>query len=65
MREDLIRMSFSFLAAAVTLAMAQEWITWAIEDHKWWKAGPGVVLAVFAVYEAHKVWRRVESMLGI
>ena len=65
MREDLIRMSFSFLAAAVTLAMAQEWFTWAWEDHKWWKVGPGVVLIVFALYESHKVWRRVESMLGI
>lgn len=65
MREDLIRMAFSFLAAVVTLAMASEWFSWALQDHKWWKVGPGITLGAFAVYEAHKVWGRVERLLGL
>jgi hypothetical protein len=65
MREDLIRMSFSFLAAAVVLAMSSEWLTWAFQEHRWWKLGPGMVLLLFAAYESHKVWYRMERILGL
>jgi hypothetical protein len=58
-------MSFSFLAAIVLMGMSQEWFSWAFQEHRWWKLGPGIVLLLFAAYEASKVWRRVESVLGI
>lgn len=65
MYEHLVRGAFSFLAAAVTLAMAQEWLSWAVEDQKPWKLAPAVVLTGFALYEAHKVWHRVEVVLRL
>lgn len=65
MREDLIRMSFSFLAAVVLMGMAQEWFTWALERRQGWRVLPGVALAAFAVFEAHQVWRRAERILGM
>ncbi len=65
MDKDVIRLGFSFLAAAVVLAMAQEWFTWALQDHKWWKIGPGMALTAFALFEAHQVWTRVEKILGL
>lgn len=64
-REHLIRGGFSFLAAAVTLAMSQEWVTWALEQHRYWKLAPATVLACFSVYEAHSVWRRGERVFGL
>lgn len=65
MNKDAIRLVFSFFAAAVTLGMAQEWATWAIEDRRWWKLGPATVLGAFAMFEAHQVWRRVERLLRL
>lgn len=65
MREQLIRAAFSFLAAAVTLSMSQEWATWAFEQHRPWKLMPALVLAAFAAFEAHQVWRRGEALLGV
>ncbi len=64
-RENLIRGAFSFLAAAVTLGMAQEWFAWAYAQRSFWKLVPGVVLTTFAVYEAHKVWTRTEHAMGL
>lgn len=65
MREDLIRMLFSLLAAAVTLAMSGEWSTWALKQKAWWKLIPAAILAGFAIYESQKVWIRMERILGI
>ena len=65
MREDLIRMIFSFLAASVTLSMAAEWSQWAMNQRSWWKLVPASVLAGFSVYEANKVWFRAERLLGL
>ncbi len=65
MREDLIRMMFSLLAASVTLAMASEWSQWAIRQRSWWKLVPASILAGFSVYESQKVWVRTEKLLGL
>ncbi len=65
MREDLIRMSFSVLAASVMLSMAAEWSQWAMSQKSWWKLIPSSVLAGFAVYESKKVWARAERLLGL
>ena len=65
MYEHAIRGSFSLLAAAVTLAMSQEWITFAHDEHNYWKLVPAFVLALFSLYECHKVWTRVENILGL
>ena len=65
MYDHLIRASFSFLAAAVTLGMSQEWIEWAAERHEWWRFGPALTLAAFSLYEAHKVFRHGEALLRL
>lgn len=65
MREDFIRGAFSWLAAAVTLGMAQEWATWAFEQRRYWKLFPAAVLASFAVFEAKQVWGRAERIFGL
>ena len=64
-QESLVRGAFSFLAAAVVLGMAQEWATWAFQQRLYWKLLPASVLAVFAVFEAHQVWKRVEKITGL
>lgn len=65
MREQIIRAAFSALAAAVTLSMSQEWMTWAIEQRKPWKIIPSLILGAFSLFEAHQVWRRGELMLRV
>lgn len=62
--ETVIRSAFSFLAAAVTLAMAQEWLTWAHEQRIYWKYLPGVILLGFSAFEAHQIWRRVDALIS-
>lgn len=64
-REYLIRAVFSFLAATVTLGMAQEWATWACEERRYWKLLPAALLSTVATFEAHQVWKRVERVLGL
>lgn len=64
-REHLVRGAFSFLAATVTLGMSQEWATWALRQRRYWKLLPAAVLAAFASFEAHKVWQRVERIMGL
>ncbi len=64
-REHLIRGAFSFLAATVTLGMSQEWATWAFEQRRPWKLLPASVLAAFASFEAHQVWKRAERIIGL
>ena len=64
-RENLIRAAFSFLAATVTLGMAQEWATWAVEQHRYWKLLPAALLSTVATFEAHQVWKRAERVLGL
>ena len=64
-REHITRAAFSFLAAAVCLAMAQEHFTWAIQRRHWWEFGAAYILASFAMLEAHFVWQRAEHLLGI
>ena len=59
-----MRAVFSLIAAAVTLAMAQEWMTWAYEQRAYWKYGAGVVLLAFSAFEAHQVWRRFDDIIG-
>lgn len=63
--EDAIRGLFSTLAATVVLLMSQEWATWAFDQHRYWKLLPAIVLAALAVYEANKVWKRAERVLGL
>ncbi len=65
MREHLIRAGFSFLAAAVTLSMAQEWARWAVEQRKGWKLAPATFLVGMALYEANQVWQRGERLIGL
>lgn len=60
-----IRAAFSFLAAAVTLGMSQEWATWAFEQRQYWKLLPATLLAMVASFEAHQVWKRVERIMGL
>ncbi len=60
-----IRALFSFLAAAVTLGMSQEWATWAFEQRRYWKLVPAALLAGLASFEAHQVWKRVERIMGL
>ena len=63
--ETPVRAAFSALAAAVTLAMSQEWITWGLEQPTaHWKIVQGLVLLAFSAFEAHQVWRRVDAMIG-
>jgi hypothetical protein len=64
LRSHVAKGSASFLAAAVTLAMAQEWATWALTQRKWWKLIPAYVLATFAMFESFQVWTRVERIAG-
>ncbi len=64
-RENLVRASFSFLAAAVTLGMSQEWATWAFEQRKYWMLAPAALLAAIASFEAHQVWKRAERIMGL
>ncbi len=64
-REHLIRGAFSFLAATVTLGMSQEHFVWALERRQWWGIGVAYVLASFAMFEAHSVWRHGEWLLGL
>ncbi len=61
----MIRASFSFLAAAVTLGMSQEWATWAFEQRTYWKLAPAALLATIATFEAHQVWKRAERIMGL
>ena len=65
MKKDLVRGSFSFLAATVTLGMAQEWATWAFDQHRYWKLLPAALLATVATFEAHQVWKRAELIMGL
>ncbi len=65
MNKDFVRGSFSFLAAMVTLGMAQEWATWAGEERKAWKLLPAALLATVATFEAHQVWKRAELIMGL
>ena len=65
MREHLIRASFSFLAAAVTLSMAGEWTTWAVQQRKGWKLAPATFLVGMALFEANQVRQRGERLLSI
>lgn len=64
-REHLVRGAFSLLAATVTLGMAQEWATWALEQRRYWKLLLAACLAAFATFEAHQVWKRAERVLGL
>ena len=64
LRSHVAKGSASFLAATVVLAMAQEWATWAITQRKWWKLIPATFLAIMAVFEAHQVWSRIETIAG-
>ncbi len=64
-RTSMVRASFSFLAAAVTLGMAQEWATWAFEQSRYWKLLPAALLATIATFEAHQVWKRAERIMGL
>ena len=63
-RESRVRAAFSTLAAVVFLAAGQEWITWGVEQRRYWKLLPGVVLLGFSAFEAHQVWRRVDTVIG-
>ena len=65
MREHLIRAGFSFLAAAVTLSMAQEWTVWAVQQRKGWKLAPATFLVGIALFEANQVRERGERMIGL
>ncbi len=65
MKRDLVRGSFSFLAATVTLGMAQEWAVWALEQHRYWKLVPSALLATAATFEAHQVWKRAERFMSL
>lgn len=65
MSRDAIRLGFSFLAATVTLAMSQEWFTWALERRQGWMILPGMALAAAAIFEAHQVWKRAENIRGM
>ena len=65
MREHLLRAGFSFLAAAVTLGMAQEWAVWAVEQRKGWKLAPATFLAGIAMFEANQVWQRGERLMDL
>ena len=65
MYEHFIRASFSFLAAAITLAMGQEWFYWALERREWWRVIPAAILGAFSFYEAHKVFRHIEALLRL
>ena len=64
-RRSMVRASFSFLAAAVTLGMSQEWATWAFEQQTYWKLVPAALLAAIASFEAHQVWKRAERIMGL
>ena len=63
--QHLIRASFSFLAASVSLFMAQEWATWAVAERKGWKLAPATFLVGMALFEAKQVWHRGESLMGL
>ncbi len=65
MREQVIRAGFSFLAASVSLSMAQEWAGWAFQEHKHWKLAPATFLVGIAMFEANQVWRRGERIFGL
>jgi len=65
MREHMIRAGFSFLAAAVTLSMAQEWASWAVEQRKGWKLAPATFLVGMALFEANQVRERGERLIGL
>ena len=65
MREHLIRAGFSFLAAAVTLSMAQEWTVWAVQQRKGWKLAPATFLVGMALFEANQVRQRGERLIGL
>ena len=65
MREQVIRAGFSFLAASVSLSMAQEWATWAIQERRHWKLAPATFLVGIAMFEANQVWRRGERIFGL
>lgn len=64
MIEQLVRAGFSLVAAAVLLAMSSEWAVWALEQRAYWKLAAAVVLAGFAVFEAHQVWVRVDALIA-
>jgi hypothetical protein len=65
MREHVIRAGFSFLAAAVTLSMAGEWASWAVEQRKCWKLAPATFLVGMAIFEANQVRHRGEHIVGL
>ncbi len=64
-RENLVRGAFSFLAAMVTLGMAQEHFVWALERRQWWRVSIAYALASLSMFEAHKVWSRAEKVMGL
>ena len=63
MIEQFVRAGFSFFAAAVLLAMSSEWAVWALEQRAYWKLLVAVILAGFAVFEAHQVWARIDALI--
>ncbi len=65
MKEDLIRALFSMLAATVTLTMSAEFASDVVQKGDYWKIGPATILAAFAVLEAHKVYTRLDAVLGL
>lgn len=62
--ETVVRSAFSFLAAVVTLMMAQEWLTWAADQRAYWKIVPGIILLAFSAFEARQVWFRVDDLIS-
>ena len=63
MKENIVRGLFSTLAGAVFTACSAEWYLWAIEQHRYWKLIPSFFLGVMAIYEASKVWKRVDTLI--
>ena len=64
-RRHVIRGLFSFLAAAVTLAMAQEWAEWGLDQRDPRRLLAAYILVSFAMFEARQVWRRFELVFDL
>lgn len=65
MQEDIVRGSFSFLAASVLLYMAAEHAEWFFHTRRIEFLAIAVSTAILAMMEAQKVGMRVERVLGL
>jgi len=61
--EHVLRATASFLAAAVFLATASEWLRWGYQRRQPWRYMVAASLNIMALFEANVLWSRVDRAM--